>query len=131
MAAPCVLAPVPSAGVGVRAANRETMQTVTDLSACTSGAEYVRPALPALIANKITNKRTHAQTHTRTTLLAPFPPFANPFVMHDDNTHAAVTYIVAPLSPSSACGTRRFTPSVLEPLLHAADGPPASRISHR
>ena len=122
MAAPCVLAPVPSAGVGVRAANRETMQTVTDLSACTSGAEYVRPALPALIANKITNKRTHAQTHTRTTLLTLFPPFANPFVMHDFNTHVAVTYIAATHSPRVQL-VARFTPPVLEPLLHATDGP--------
>ena len=55
MAAPCVLDPVPSAGDGVQAANRETLQTVYDPSAYTSSPEYILPALPAPIADKMTN----------------------------------------------------------------------------
>ena len=62
MAAPCALAPVHSAGVGVQAASRGTMQTIHDSGAHTSGPEYILPALPALIANKTTNQRTNAQT---------------------------------------------------------------------
>ena len=63
MAAPCILAPVHSAGAGVQAANRGTMQTIYDSGAHTSSPEYILPALPALIANKTTNQRTDALTH--------------------------------------------------------------------
>ena len=55
MAAPCALAAVHSAGVGVQAANRETLQTVYDPSAYTSNQEYTLPALLTLIADKMTN----------------------------------------------------------------------------
>ena len=102
---------------------------------------------PSLLARNIvcphssspqpTRQRTTAQTHKRTHAphhLAPYPPFANPFVVHDNiNTRVAVSYIVATHAPSAACGTPHTACFVSSAARHLRPARPLqiTQITHR
>ena len=137
MAAPCALDPVPSTGDRVQAANPETLQTALKPSLTLAPSLLARNIVcPHSSSPQPTRQRTTAQTHKRRHAphhLAPYPPFANPFVMHDNNTRVAVSYIVATHAPSAACGTPHTACFVSSAARHLRPARPLqiTQITHR